>query len=105
VALKEMVALTANCSQRFDQETVAEQDGNSSQTLFSYKKAEIQEISLKIENPLLEDMLLDYVRKCNGEIDIARCSMDLKSSHDEVRKALESLGAKGKIKIELKTEG
>ncbi|MEM3460805.1 MAG: Snf7 family protein [Candidatus Bathyarchaeia archaeon] len=102
-ALKEMVALAANCSQATGQETVTEQNGNSSQTLFSYKKAEIQEISLKIENPLLEDMLLDYVRKCNGEIDIARCSTDLKTSDEEVRKALESLGAKGKIKIELRT--
>jgi hypothetical protein len=100
--IKEMIALTANCSQAVGHET-EESEGNSSQTLFSYKKAEIQEISLKIENPILEDMLLDYARKCNGEIDIARCSTDLKTSGEEVKKALDSLGAKGKIKIELKS--
>lgn len=104
VPVKEMVALAANCSQTIGQETVDESDGNSSQTLFSYKKAEISEISLKIENPQLEDVLLEYVRKSKGEIDIARCSVDLDTSYEDVVKALENLGAQGKIKIELRTE-
>ncbi|MEM3536560.1 MAG: Snf7 family protein [Candidatus Bathyarchaeia archaeon] len=103
-ALKEMVALAASCSQTVGEET-EQSDKNTSQTLFSFRKAEIQEISLKVEKPSLEDVLLDYVRKSNGEIDIARCSADLKTSHEEIEKALESLGAKGKIKIELKTGG
>jgi len=103
--LKEMVALAANCSQAIGHETVEEPSGDSSQTLISYKKAEIQEISLTVEKPSLEDVLLEYVKKSNGEIDLARCSMDLKTSHEEIEKALESLGAKGKIKIELKTGG
>ena len=103
--LKEMVALAANCSQAIGHETAAESDGDSSQTLFSYKKAEIQEFSLKVEKPPLEDVLLDYVKRSNGEIDIARCSVDLKTSYGEVERALESLGAKGKVKIELKSEG
>jgi division protein CdvB (Snf7/Vps24/ESCRT-III family) len=103
--LKEMVALTANCSQAIGNETIAEPDRNSSQTLFSFKKAEIQEISLTVEKPSLEDVLLEYVKKSNGEIDLKRCSIDLKTSYDEIEKALESLGAKGKIKIELKAGG
>jgi len=100
--LKEMVALTANCSQAIGNETVTESDRNSSQTLFSFKKAEIQEISLTVDKPSLEDVLLEYVKKSNGEIDLKRCSVDLKTSYNEIEKALESLGAKGKIKIELK---
>jgi division protein CdvB (Snf7/Vps24/ESCRT-III family) len=100
--LKEMVALAANCSQAMAHETVEDSD-NSSQTLLSFKKAEIQEISLKVEKPSLEDVLLDYVKKSNGEIDLKRCSADLKASYEEIEKALESLGAKGKIKIELKS--
>jgi predicted CopG family antitoxin len=103
--LKEMVALAANCSQAIGHETVEAPDGDSSQTLFSYKKAEIQEFSLKVEKQSLEDVLLDYVKRSNGEIDIARCSVDLRTSYSEVEKALESLGAKGKIKIELKSGG
>jgi predicted CopG family antitoxin len=101
--LKEMVALATNCSQTVNRETV-EESGGSSQTLFSYKKAEIQEISLKIEKPSLEDVLLEYVKKGNREIDLTRCSVDLGTSHEEIEKALESLGAKGKVKVELKTE-
>jgi division protein CdvB (Snf7/Vps24/ESCRT-III family)/predicted CopG family antitoxin len=105
--LKEMVALTASCSQAVGRETVKEPSGNSSQTLFSFKKGEIQEISLKVEKEKssLEDVLLKYVKRSNGEIDLARCSVDLNTSYEEIEKALESLGAKGKIKIELKTEG
>lgn len=100
--LKEMVALAANCSQAIGNETVTESDRNSSQTLFSFKKSEIQEISLTVEKPSLEDVLLEYVKKSNGEIDLNRCSVDLKTSYDEIEKTLQSLGAKGKIKIELK---
>jgi hypothetical protein len=99
--LKKMVALTASCSQTADETEEEFQD--SSQTLFSYKKAEIQEISLTVEKPPLEDVLLDYVKKTNGEIDFTRCSVDLKASNEEIEKALESLGTKGRIKIELKT--
>ena len=100
--LKEMVALTANCSQAIGNETVTESDRNSSQTLFSFKKSEIQEISLTVEKPSLEDILLEYVKKSNGEIDLKRCSVDLKTSYEEIEKTLQSLGTKGKIKIELK---
>jgi predicted CopG family antitoxin len=76
---------------------------DSSQTLFSYKKSEIKEISLKVEKPSLEDVLLEYVRRSNGEIDLTRVSNDLKTSNEEIEKALENLGTKGKIKIELKS--
>jgi len=104
--LKEMVALTASCSQAMGRETVEESSGDSSQTLFSFKKGEIQEISLKVEKEksCLEDVLLKYVKRSNGEIDLARCSVDLKASYEEIEEALERLGTKGKIKIELKTE-
>ena len=99
--IKEMVALATTCSQTIGREVHADHNGDSSQTLFSIKKAQIQEISLKVEKPQLEEVLLDYVKKSNGEIDLSRCSDDLKTSYEEVERALESLGAKGKIKIEI----
>jgi len=99
--LKKMVALSASCSQTAGE--AEEESEDSSPTLFSYKKAEIQEISLTVEKPPLEDVLLDYVKKTKGEIDLSRCSVDLKASNEEIEKALESLGTKGRIKIELKT--
>jgi division protein CdvB (Snf7/Vps24/ESCRT-III family) len=103
--LKEMVALATGCSQAIGQETAEESNKDSSQTLFSFKKAEIQEISLKVEKPPLEDLVLEYVKRSNGEIDLERCSTDLKTSYEEIEKALESLGAKGKIRIESKSVG
>ena len=74
----------------------------STQTVFSFKKSEIKEITLKVEKSL-EDVLLDYVRKCNGEIDLSRCSSELKTSNKDIERALENLGTQGKIKIELKS--
>ncbi len=99
--VKQMVALAATCSQTVGQETV-ETETVSSQDLFSYKKAEIQEISLKVENPSLENVLFEYVKKSKGEIDLMQCSMELDASYEEVERALQSLGAKGKIRIETK---
>ena len=104
--VKEMVALAASCSQATGEETVKQFDEVPSKTLFSFKKAEIQEISLKVEKPSLrklEEILLEYVKKSNGELDLQRCSADLDASYEEIEKALQSLGAKGKIKVTLKS--
>jgi len=101
--VKELIALSTSCSQVIGRKNVDEIGKDPSQTLFSYKKSEIKEISLTVEKPSVEDMLLEYVRKSNGEIDLTRCSSDLKTSNEEIEKALENLGTKGKIKIELKS--
>ena len=100
-AIREMIALATTCSELTGQEMKSESGKDSSQTLFSYRKSEIQEISLKVEKPSLEDALFEYLKKGNREIDLTRCSVDLETSHDQIQKALESLGAKGKIKVEL----
>ncbi|MEM3874204.1 MAG: Snf7 family protein [Candidatus Bathyarchaeia archaeon] len=97
--IKQMVALAASCSQSVGGETVEAEEG-SSQNLISFRKAEIQEISLRVGKPTLEDALLEYVRKSGGEIDLIRCSRELGVSYEDIEKALQSLGAKGKIKIE-----
>lgn len=101
--VKEMVALSANCSQVMGKKSVEDMKQETSKTLFSYTKSEIKEISLKVEKPSVEDLLLEYVRRTNGEIDLSRCSRELQTSNEEIEKALESLGSKGKIKIELKS--
>jgi len=105
--IRELVALSASSSQvvgrKTTEETGMDFSTEASKTLFSYKKSEIKEISLTVEQPSIEDMLLEYVRKSNGEIDLTRCSNALKTSNEEIEKALESLGTKGKIRIELKS--
>lgn len=101
--LEEMLALSTNSSEKKTSKISEESGKDSSQTLISYKKSEIKEISLKLENPQLEDAILEYVKKSNGQIDMERCSVDLETSNEDIEKALESLGSKGKIKIELKT--
>ncbi|MCW3996558.1 MAG: hypothetical protein NWE98_10495 [Candidatus Bathyarchaeota archaeon] len=101
--IRELVALTASSSQVFGTKTTEEAGFDPQKALFSYKKSEIKEFSLKVDKPSLEDVLLEYVRKTNGEIDLSRCSSELKSSNEEIERALEDLGAKGKIRIELRS--
>ena len=101
--IKELAALTASSSQMIGHKTTEETGFDPSKTVFSYKKSEIKEFSLKVEKPFLEDVLLEYVRKTNGEVDLSRCSSELQTSNEEIERALESLGTKGKIKIELKS--
>ena len=106
--IRELVALSTTSSQVIGRKTTDEIGMDSSKTLFSYKKSEVKEISLKVEKPSvekpsIEEMLLEYVKKSNGEIDLSRCSNDLKTSNEEIEKALETLGTQGKIKIELKS--
>jgi division protein CdvB (Snf7/Vps24/ESCRT-III family) len=102
-AVKELVALSATNSQVIGRKAVSEIGRDPSQTLFSYKKSEIKEISLTVEKPSIEDMLLEYVKRSNGEINLTRCSSDLQTSNEEIERALQNLGTKGKIKIELKS--
>jgi division protein CdvB (Snf7/Vps24/ESCRT-III family) len=103
--IRELVALTASSSQVFGQKTLEESGFDPEKTLFSYKKSEIKEFSIKVEKPVpnLEEVLLEYVRKTNGEIDLSRCSSELKTSNEEIERALENLGTKGKIRIELRS--
>jgi hypothetical protein len=101
--IRELVALSASSSQVVGSKNTEDFGMEAAKTLFSYKKSEIKEISFSVEKPSIEDMLLEYVRKSNGEIDLTRCSSDLKTSNEEIEKALESLGTQGKIKIELKS--
>jgi len=101
--VRELVALSASTSQVTSHRSAHESGREPAQTVFSYKKQEIKEISLTVQKPSIEDMLLEYVRKSNGEIDLTRCSSELKTSNKEIEQALESLDSKGRIKIELKS--
>jgi division protein CdvB (Snf7/Vps24/ESCRT-III family) len=103
IPVRELVALSASSSEVVGRRSAEQICRDSSQTVFSYKKQETKEFSLTVQKSSIEDMLLEYVRKSNGEIDVARCSSDLKTSDKEIERALESLGNKGRIKIELRS--
>ena len=91
--VRQMVALTASCSE------VCEQ--REPQTFVSYKDMELQRVSLTVqETSSLDDMVLEYAKKSQGQIDITQCALELNVPYGEVEKALEKLGAQGKIKIE-----
>ncbi|XES78670.1 MAG: Snf7 family protein [Candidatus Bathyarchaeia archaeon] len=100
--VRELVALSASNSQAVGRKSKVDSSRSAPQTTFSYRKQEIKEFSLTVDKSSIEDLLLEYVRKSNGEIDLTRCSSELNTSNKEIEKALESLGNKGRIKIELR---
>ncbi|MDR0797308.1 MAG: hypothetical protein LBE70_01095 [Nitrososphaerota archaeon] len=107
-SIRERVALSATTSEVFGAKEVKESGFDVSKTLISYKKSEVKEITVEVKQPVskqqtLEEILLEYVRKCNGEIDLSQCSSELKTSNKEIERALENLGTQGKIKLELKS--
>jgi len=93
--VKQMVALTVSCS-----EVVERDDKGEAQKYSSRKDMEMRGISVSTQsNSSLEDIVFDYVKRCNGNLDVKQCALQLNLPHEEVLKALESLGAKGKIRI------
>jgi division protein CdvB (Snf7/Vps24/ESCRT-III family) len=101
--VRELVALSASNSQSSGRRKLDEFSKENGQTVISYRKHETKEFSLTVQNSSIDDLLLEYIRKSNGEIDVERCSTELNTSNKEIEKALESLGNKGRIKIELKS--
>ncbi|MCL2642994.1 MAG: hypothetical protein FWD52_05750 [Candidatus Bathyarchaeota archaeon] len=105
--VRERVALSATTSEVFGAKEIKESGFDVSKTLISFK-SEVKEITMEVKQPVstkqqtLEEVLLEYVRKCDGELDFSRCSSELKLSDKEIERALENLGTQGKIKLELK---
>ncbi len=89
--VRQAVALAASCSQAYEE--IGSQD-------YVYKDMELQRLSLRIQRPaILEDRVLEYIKRCKGKLDVAQCAVELNASSKDVKKALESLGDQGKIKI------
>jgi len=86
--LKQMVALAASCS--------SETNGHDEPQTY----LELQRVSLTLQkSSSLEDLILDYIKKCNGQFDTTQCALELNVSPEEIEETLEKLGAQGKIQI------
>ncbi len=105
-SVRQMVALASTCSQTVSKQIV-EEEHSSSKDVYAIEKSEVQEIHLKVkksvpEKPVPENVLLDYVRRSKGDIDLTECSQELNASFSDVESALRSLVEKGKIVVEKK---
>jgi division protein CdvB (Snf7/Vps24/ESCRT-III family) len=89
---RQMVALTASCSEI--------SESGEPQNYMSYKDTEMKRISWTVQDSSLEETVLQYAKKREGQIDVTQCANELNVAIGEVEKALETLGVKGKIKIE-----
>jgi len=90
---RQAVALSASCSEAYE-----EKDSQD----YVYKDMELQRLSLRIQRRAsLDDRVLEYAKRCNGQFDIAQCANELDVSSRDIQKALENLGAQGKIKMKI----
>jgi hypothetical protein len=94
---KQMIALSATCSEIT--QPAEEREKGESQSYVTYKDVKLREVSYRIEQQPLEDVIMQYAKE-QGEIDLERCAEELSVPHEEVEKALESLGKKQKILIQ-----
>ena len=95
---RELVSLVASCPISDKDE---EQKDPSSEAFLSIKDLKMQSISLRIQHSeSLEEKLLDYIKQCEGQIDVTECASKLDIPPQEVKTTLENLDAKGKIIME-----
>lgn len=83
VAIKPRIALTVDGSEFYvdvDGSIIGERESSS--------------------NVLAEEIILDYIERNNGEMNISKCAKELNMSPAKIMAVLESLSKKGKIKIE-----
>ena len=95
---KHMIALSATCSEVT--RPIEEREQGEPQSYVTYKDVELRGVSFTIERQTsLEDTVLKYAKE-KGEIDLDQCANELSVPHEEIEKALESLGKKQKIMIQ-----
>jgi hypothetical protein len=87
---RQMVALTASCSEI--------SEPRNPQKVVTYKDTEVKRISWTV-NDDLEESVLEYAKRREGQLDITQYANELQVACGEIEKALETLGVKGKIKI------
>jgi len=74
--------------------------GHSDEDIFEKDSKITTESSFDVSSFLTEDLVMDYIERNGGDMNVARCAKELNMPHDQVLRALESLKRKGKIKIQ-----
>jgi hypothetical protein len=95
---KQMIALSATCSEIT--QPAEEREEGERQSYITYKDVKLRGVTYTIEHQKpLEDAILQYAKE-RGEIDLEQCASELSVPHEDVEKALESLGKKQKIVVQ-----
>jgi len=95
---KQMIALSATCSEVTH--PMEEQEQGESQSYVTVKDVKLRGVSFTIErqNPI-EEAIFKYAKE-KGEIDLEQCANELSVPHEDIEKALENLGKKQKIVVQ-----
>jgi division protein CdvB (Snf7/Vps24/ESCRT-III family) len=95
---KKMIALSATCSEVT--QPLDEIEDGEPQSYMTRKDVAVRSVSFTIKQQQpLEEAIFKYAKE-KGEIDLDQCANDLSVPHEEIQKALESLGKKQKIVIQ-----
>jgi hypothetical protein len=89
--------LSATCSEIT--QPAEEREKGEPQSYVTYKDVKLREVSYRVEQQPLEDVVMQYARE-RGEIDLEQCANELSVPHKDLEEALENLGKKQKIVIQ-----
>jgi division protein CdvB (Snf7/Vps24/ESCRT-III family) len=88
ISVKPLVALAADGTEFVVNHNGAAINGDSSLNAFD------------VSSFLLEELVMDYVERNNGDLNVARCSQELNLPSGKVLEVLDALNGKGKITIQ-----
>jgi len=95
--VRQMVALTASCAEA----TAVRRTDVGHETTLTYRDLKLDRVSVHVSRSNgLEDIILEYIRRREGEIDIARCAFDLNLPYEEVANTIRRLSEEGRIAIQ-----
>jgi len=60
----------------------------------------VKKSTFDVSSFLTEELVMDYIERNNGDMNVARCARELNMPQEQVLQVLESLKKKGKIKIQ-----
>jgi division protein CdvB (Snf7/Vps24/ESCRT-III family) len=88
ISVKPLVALAADGTEFVVNQNGTAVNGDSSLNAFD------------VSSFLLEELVMDYVERNNGDLNVARCSQELNLPSGKVLEVLDALNGKGKITIQ-----
>jgi len=80
--------------------SIAGQESLSDISTSNKDSSKTMERSFDLSSFLMEELVMDYIERNNGDMNVNRCAKELNMPYSQVLKVLESLKRKGKIKIQ-----
>jgi len=80
--------------------SIMDQNSYSANTVLEENSGKVAKRPFDLSSFLAEDLVMDYIERNGGDMNVSRCAEELNMPYDQVLQAVESLKRKGKIEIQ-----